>query len=146
MGVVYDMLEAARILSMVRTIAVVGASRNPAKDAYRVPEYLVRAGYEVIPVNPSADKILGRKAYPSLLDIPDDIASRIDVIDVFRPPEEALTIVEQAIEMKRRYGRPHIIWFQPGTSSPEALESAVREGFTVVRGLCIKVVHATMTR
>ena len=146
MSVVYDMLEAARILSTVRTIAVVGASRNPAKDAYRVPEYLVRAGYEVIPVNPSADEILGRRAYPSLLEIPPDIASRIDVVDVFRPPEEALTIVEQASEIRRRHSRPHIIWFQPGTSSPEAVESAIREGFIVVKDLCIKVVHATMTK
>ncbi len=70
------------VLKTARVVAVVGASRNPEKDAYKVPEYLNKAGYRIIPVNPSAEEILGEKAYPSLDDIPDEIAREVDVVDV----------------------------------------------------------------
>ncbi|MET1128531.1 MAG: CoA-binding protein [Thermoproteota archaeon] len=129
------------ILATAKVVAVVGASRSPDKDAGRVPRYLISAGYEVVPINPSADHVAGVKAYPSLLEVPPELASRLDIVDVFRPPEEALEIVRQANELRRRYGRPKVIWFQYGTWTSEAVEEAERLGFIVVYERCMMEEH-----
>jgi predicted CoA-binding protein len=125
------------VLRSARVVAVVGASRNPEKDAYKVPAYLKSKGYRIIPVNPRASEILGEKAYPSLDELPDEIARQVDVVDVFRPPEEALKVVEQAIRLKERTGRDIVVWFQFGTSSDEAVERALQAGLRVVRERCM---------
>ena len=132
-----SMADPAEVLRGARVVAVVGASRSPEKDAYRVPEYLKSKGYRVIPINPRASEILGEKAYPSLDSLPDDIARQVDVVDVFRPPEEAEKVVEQAIRLKERTGRDIVVWFQFGTSSEEAVEKALRAGLKVVRERCM---------
>ena len=132
------------VLKKARVIVVVGASRSPDKDAGKVPRYLMRQGYKVIPVNPFASEIEGVKAYPSLLDIPEDIARNIDVVDVFRPPEEAQRIVDQVLELRRRYGRPWAIWFQKGTANPEAVRRAESEGLVVVADKCMMEEHQRM--
>ena len=124
-----------------RVVAVVGASRSLEKDAGRVPAYLKEKGYEIIPINPRADEILGVKAYPSLLDLPEDLAKRVEVVDVFRPPQEAMEVVRQATELKKRYGRPFVIWFQIGTATVEAVKEARKQGFEVVSGKCMMMEH-----
>jgi hypothetical protein len=129
------------ILATAKVVAVVGASRNPEKDAGRVPRYLIAVGYEVVPINPSADHVAGVRAYPSLLELPPEVASRLNIVDVFRPPEEALEIVRQASELRRRYGRPNVIWFQYGTWTSEAVEEAARLGFIVVYERCMMEEH-----
>ena len=135
--VVRDFKGAGEILAGSRVVAVVGASGTPGKDAYMVPLALLRSGYTVIPVNPRYNELYGVPAYPSLLEIPDDVASSIDIVDVFRPPREAVRIVEDAARLREKVGAPRVIWFQPGTSSEEAVKLAVEKGFTVVDGLCI---------
>ena len=129
--------DPAKVLREARVVAVVGASRNPEKDAYRVPEYLKSKGYKIIPINPRADEILGEKAYPSLASLPDELARRVDVVDVFRPPEEAVRVVEQAIRLKERTGKDIVVWFQFGTSSDEAVDKALKAGLRVVRERCM---------
>ena len=129
--------DPAKVLREARVVAVVGASRNPEKDAYRVPEYLKSKGYKIIPINPRADEILGEKAYPSLDSLPDELARRVDVVDVFRPPEEAVRVVEQAIRLKERTGKDIVVWFQFGTSSDEAVDKALKAGLRVVRERCM---------
>jgi len=143
-GIVYSPAEAASILSSLRVIAVIGASRNPEKDAYRVPAYLKSVGYKIIPINPSAEEIMGEKAYPSLDGIPDDIASRIDAVDVFRPPREANSIVDQVIRFREKHGRPHVLWFQPGTHTDEATARAAEAGLKVVVGHCMMALHRSL--
>ena len=138
------MVEHFRVLREARVIAVVGASRNPAKDAHSVPAYLKERGYRIVPVNPTADEILGEKAYPSLLDLPDDIVRELDVVNVFRPPEEADSIVDQVAELRRRHGRPWAIWFQLGTSTRSAVEKARSMGLIVVDNKCMRVEHRRM--
>src|SRR5436189_5625442 len=76
------------VLKKYRIVAVVGASRNPEKDAHTVPEYPKEHGYTVVPINPGVPQILGEKAYPSLIDVPEGLARGIQVVDVFRPSEE----------------------------------------------------------
>lgn len=89
------------ILKKYRNIAVVGLSRNPAKASYQVAEYLQKQGYNIIPVNPTADKILGQKAYKSLLDIPPETQKTIEIVDIFRPSADVLPIADQAIQLKK---------------------------------------------
>ena len=135
------------VLKRAKVVAVVGASRNPEKDAGRVPTYLKEKGYRIIPVNPRASEILGEKAYPSLDDIPLEVAREIDVVDVFRPPSEAVAVVEAVERLRRRTGRNDIVlWFQPGTESEEALRRAEDLGITVVYGKCMMMEHKAMTR
>ncbi|MEM2639347.1 MAG: CoA-binding protein, partial [Candidatus Bathyarchaeia archaeon] len=76
------------ILSKYRTIAIIGLSRDPEKDSYRVARYLAEHGFKIIPVNPNADVILGEKCYASLPEIPADKQKMIEIVNIFRPPGE----------------------------------------------------------
>ena len=129
--------DPAKVLREARVVAVIGASRNPEKDAHKVPAYLKSKGYKIIPINPKAGEILGEKAYSSLDDLPEELARQVDVVDVFRPPEEAVRVVDQAIRLKERTGKDLVVWFQFGTSSDEAVEKALRAGLRVVRERCM---------
>ncbi|GBC72839.1 hypothetical protein HRbin04_00234 [archaeon HR04] len=125
--------EIRSILSL-KNIAVVGISRDPNKDAHIVPRYLMENGYNIIPVNPLADEILGRKAYKSLKDVPDDV--RIDLVDVFRPSDQVLPIVKEAVEKGVK-----AIWLQLGIYNKEAVEEARRHGIKVVYNRCMMQEH-----
>src|SRR6266702_5323568 len=107
-------------LRKYKTIAVVGASKNPQKDAYTVPQFMKDHGYSIVPINPTADAIVGEKAYPSLMDLPPEIASKVDIVDVFRPSEELPQVAQQVIEMRMKYGRPFAFWAQLGLENEEA--------------------------
>lgn len=125
-----------------KTIAVVGASKNPDKEAHTVPAYLQRHGYKIIPVNPTADSILGEKAYPSILDLPADLASKVEMVGVFRPSEDLPEIARQTVEMKERYGRPFVFWAQLGLESDEAKQILERGKISYVMDRCLKIEHA----
>ena len=133
------------VLRRARVVAVVGASRSLEKDAGRVPAYLKEHGYRIIPVNPRAAEILGEKAYPSLDDIPEEVAREIDVVDVFRPPEEAVEVVKAVARLAERAGKRPVIWFQLGTASEEAVRLAEDLGFDVVVDKCMMREHRAMT-
>ncbi|MCE4615098.1 MAG: CoA-binding protein [Desulfurococcales archaeon] len=140
-----DPVKATKVLKQAKTVAVIGASGTTSKDAYRVPVYLIKHGFDIIPVNPIREELYGRKAYPSLPSIPPDLRSSIDIIDVFRPPSEALRIVKDA-ESIRVNGKPWVIWFQWDTDTEEAVRYAVERGFIVFCGLCIKRFYSSMLR
>jgi len=129
--------EIERVLKNAKTIAVVGLSSNPEKDSYHVAEYLIKQGYEVIPVNPNQEEILGKKCYPSLLSIPEEI--KIDIVDIFRKPEDVPPIVDDAI--KRGVGA---IWMQEGIVNNQAGKKAKEKGLFVVMGKCIMKTHLSM--
>lgn len=124
------------ILRKYRTVAVVGASRDPSKDAHTVPRYLKDHGYRVVPVNPSADQILGEKAYKSLRDIPFDI----DIVDIFRPSDQVGPVVEDALHTKAK-----VIWMQLGIENQGAAEKAKGAGKQVVMDRCMRVEHARLS-
>jgi len=115
------------------TVAVVGCSGTPGKPAYDIPRYLDRQGYDVIPVNPFADELLGREAYDSLAAIPDEI----DIVDVFRPSEEVSGIVDDALERDD----VKVIWLQLGIHDDEAVARAEADGRQVVEDRCMKPEH-----
>jgi predicted CoA-binding protein len=122
--------EIDAILKNSRTIAVIGMSKNPEKDAYTVPEYLMKNGFKIIPVNPTADEILGQKSYKRLSDVPD----QVDIVEVFRPSEDIPNYVEDVVKMK-----PKVFWEQLGIHNPEAEEKIAAAGIKVVYDHCMRV-------
>jgi hypothetical protein len=125
------------ILSQTRTIAVVGLSSKPHRDSHGVARYLQHRGYKVVPVNPNETEVLGETAYPSLLDVPTDVA--IDIVDVFRKAEETPPVAEQAVSIGAR-----VLWLQEGIVSDEARRIAEEGGLTVVMDLCIRTTRARL--
>lgn len=123
--------EIKEILSLKR-VAVVGMSKDPNKAAHQVPKYLLEHGYEIIPVNPTADQILGKKCYKSL----EEVEEEIDIVDIFRPSDQVMPVVEQAIKKK-----PKVIWMQLGIKNEEAAEKAEKHGIKVVQDKCMMEEH-----
>lgn len=124
--------EIKEILSKYRTVAVIGMSKNPEKEAHSIPLYLKRKGYRVIPVNPTADEILGEKAYKSLKEVPD----QVDIVDVFRPSEDVPNYVDAVIEKG-----PKVFWLQLGIENTLAQEKVASAGITVVYNKCMMAEH-----
>jgi predicted CoA-binding protein len=124
------------LLARAKTIAVVGLSESPMRPSHGVSAYMQAAGYRIIPVNPRIAEALGEKSYPSLLEVPAEIARKIDVVDVFRRPEYVDEIVEQAIQ-----SRIPAIWLQEDVINERAAEKARKAGIFVVMDLCILKEH-----
>lgn len=131
--------ELRSILGDAETIAVVGLSSNPLKDSYEVAEFLQRKGYRIVPVNPNETEVLGERAYPTLLDVPEEI--RIDVVDVFRRAEHTPPIAEQAVQVGAR-----VLWLQDGIVNEEAWRIAEAGGLTVIMGVCIRTTSRRLER
>ena len=129
------------ILSKYKTVAVVGASRDASKDSNRVAKYLQAQGFRIIPINPTADEILGEKCYKSLLEMPAEVQKTIEIVDVFRPSADTPAIVEQAVKIKERYDKPYVIWMQLGIINEQAAEMARQAGITVVMNRCMMQEH-----
>jgi len=122
-----------------KTIAVVGLSKDPSKPSHEVASYLQANGFRIIPINPTADFILGEKSYRSLLDLPEDIKRQLDVIDIFRRPEDVPMVVEEAIKIHLNYLRPSVVWIQLGIISETAAKMARDAGMEVVMDRCMKI-------
>jgi predicted CoA-binding protein len=137
-------VDPAEVVKKYKAIAVVGASKNPEKDAYTVPEYLQQHGYTVVPVNPTTDSINGLKTYPSLSAIPDELAKKIEVVDVFRPSEELPQVAKQVVELKKRTGMPLIFWGQEGLENEEAKKILEEAKIDYVMDRCMRVEHRLM--
>lgn len=117
----------------LKNIAVVGMSRHSEKAAQFVPRYLIKHGYNVIPVNPSVTEILGRKSFPSVSSIPNDI----DIVDIFRPSDDVLPVVVDSIKKQGI----KLIWMQEGIYSEQAERVARAEGIKVVYNRCMMAEH-----
>ena len=124
--------EQIKKIYQLKNIVVVGMSKNPEKAAHYVPKYLAEKGYHIIPVNPTADEILGKKCYSDLSDIPD----QVDVVDVFRPSEQVLPVIKEAIKLK-----PKVIWLQEGIHNMEAESLAQNSGIEVIFNRCMLAEH-----
>lgn len=125
------------LLERVRTVAIVGASANALRPSYTVFAYLRRQPqYVVTPINPTLEAIDGVRAFPSLAAYASECGAP-DLVDVFRRPSEALSVVEDAVAAGAK-----AIWFQYGVVNDEAIALAERSGLEVVVDRCIKVEHA----
>ena len=127
--------ELLLIYAQPKTIAVVGASTRAGKPAHDIPRYLQTQGYRIVPINPRGGEVLGTRAFASLHDV--DVA--IDVVEVFRPPEEAEQVARDAVAVGAT-----VLWFQPGTDTGEAAELAANGGLAVIRGRCMGVTHGLL--
>jgi len=116
-----------------KTIAVVGASPKPEKDSHRVSKYLLEAGYNMIPIYPKEDTILGQKVYRSLADIKEEV----DMVVVFRKPE----IVDSVADICIDRGDVKVLWTQIGIVNNEASQKAKDAGISVVQSRCAMVEH-----
>ncbi|MFC4356532.1 CoA-binding protein [Halobium salinum] len=122
-------------------IAVVGCSSTPGKAAHDIPAYLQRHGYEIHPVNPYADEVLGVEAVDSLA----DVEGEIDLVNVFRPSEEVAGIVDQVVERRESRGDVRAVWLQLGIRDDEAAKRAEEAGLRVVQDRCMKVEHERLS-
>lgn len=123
------------LLAAADTIAIVGVSRDSTRDSRIVANHLQRNGYRIVPIHPKAEEILGETAYPSIADVPDDLAAEVDVLNVFRPAEEVPRYVEAAID---RFPNLTGIWTQKGIVHDDAAETAREHGLAVVQDRCIR--------
>ena len=124
------------ILSL-KKIVVVGMSKNSSKAAHYVPKYLSENGYDVTPVNPTTSEILGKKCYSSVSEIDEEI----DIIDVFRPSDQVLPIIQEAIKKK-----PKVIWLQEGIHNSEAEDLAKKAGIKVIFNRCMLAEHQRLSQ
>jgi uncharacterized protein len=122
----------ARIYAETRTIAVVGASHDPAKAAHKIPRYLQEQGYRILPVNPSGGELMGEPVARSLT----EIREPVDVVDVFRPAAEAPQVARDAVAVGAK-----VLWLQQGIVSEEARQVAEAAGLTVVMDRCLGATH-----
>jgi len=116
----------------LKKIAVIGMSRHPIKAAHFVPKYLSEQGFDITPVNPTANEILGKKCYPDISSVQDPI----DIVDVFRPSEQVLPVIQNAIKKK-----PKVIWLQEGIHNEEAENLAREHGIDIVFNRCMLAEH-----
>jgi predicted CoA-binding protein len=130
-----DHLIKRNILESAKRIAVVGLSADRTKPGFIVPDYLQRAGYRIIPVNPRLESVLGEKAYPNLRSIPEPVDGAL----IFRRPEHIVPIVEDAIEIDAGF-----VWMQLGIVNHEAAELARAAGLDVVMDACMRVEHRNL--
>jgi len=119
----------------MKKVAVVGMSKNPDKAAHYVPKYLHENGYDITPVNPNAKIIIKKQCYDKITDVPDEI----DIVDVFRPSEQVLPIIKEAIKKK-----PKVIWLQEGIHNKEAEQLARDTGIDVVYNRCMLAEHSRL--
>lgn len=132
--------DGLRELLSMDPVAVVGCSSTPGKAARDVPEYLRRHGYEVIPVNPYADEVLGREAYDSLA----DVEEAVELVDVFRPSGEVPGIVDEVLARREDRGDVEGLWLQLGIADDGALTRADDAGLATTQDRCMKVEHGRL--
>ena len=123
--------EIRNFLSL-KKVAVIGISRSESKAAHFVPKYLSENGFDIIPVNPNSNEILSKKCYKEITDVEGDI----DIVDVFRPSEDVLPFVRDAIKKN-----PKVIWLQEGIHNEEAENLAREHGIDIVFNRCMLAEH-----
>ncbi len=123
--------EIKQIFSL-KNVSVIGMSKQPEKAAHFVPKYLSEHGFNILPVNPTSNEILNKKCYSNITEVDEPI----DIVDVFRPSDQVLPFVKEAITMK-----PKVIWLQQGIHNQEAEELARKEGIKVVFNRCMLAEH-----
>ncbi len=124
--------EQIRDILSLKKVAVIGMSKHSSKAAHYVPKYLSDNGYDITPVNPTTEEILGKKCYNSVSEVNEEI----EIIDIFRPSDQVLPFVKEAIKKN-----PKVIWLQEGIHNFEAEELARKQGIKVVYNRCMLAEH-----
>jgi hypothetical protein len=130
--IITDDNKIKQLLEKTKTIAILGLSPKPERDSNRVAIYLKAQGYRIIPVRPGQNEILGEKAYASL----DDIEDPVDIVDVFRNPDQLMAHAHEAIRLK-----PKVFWMQLDIENEEAASLLTAAGIDVIQNRCMKMEH-----
>ncbi len=129
-------MDIGSILTTFRHVAVVGISDRPDRPSNAVSRYLKDAGYELYPVNPSLDEVIGLKCWPSLSAIPEEKRKLIEMVVIFRKPADVPPVVDEAIAIGAR-----VVWMQLGIANDGAAEKASKAGLEVVQNRCVAIEH-----
>jgi hypothetical protein len=129
--------EQIRDILSLKKVVVIGMSKHSSKAAHYVPKYLSDNGYDITPVNPTTNQILDKKCYNSV----SEITEEIDIVDIFRPSDQVLPVIQEAIKKK-----PKVIWLQEGIHNSEAEELARKEGIKVVYNRCMLAEHQRLLK
>lgn len=126
-------------LSDIKTIAVIGCSSNTYRTSNHITDYLIKAGFEVIPINPNETEVFGKHSYDSILDLPDDL--QVDLVDIFRNKKYTDEMVQEIVEWSNRTGQKPVVWTQLDVSTDQAKERAEQNGLPYVENRCLMVEH-----
>ena len=137
-------MDIEQILENTSNIAVIGLSKNELRDSYQVSAYMKNAGYNIIPVNPTIDSVMGVKSHNSLKNIPEDVLKNIELVNVFRKSEFVNEIVDEVIEINKKYGRIHTIWMQLGIFYEEIDRISEENKLNIITNKCIKIEHGRL--
>ena len=129
-------MDIASILTKYKHIAIVGLSEKPERASNGVARYMIQAGYTIYPVNPSLHEVLGLECWPSLSAIPVEKRELIEIVDIFRKPQDVPPVVDEAIAIGAK-----VVWMQLGITNEAAAEKARNAGLDVVQNRCILVEH-----
>ena len=129
-------MNIASILTKYKHVAIVGLSDKPDRPSHAVARYLMHAGFTVYPVNPSVSSVLGLECWPSLSAIPAEKRELIEIVDIFRKPQDVPAIVDETIAIGAK-----VVWMQLGITNEAAAEKARKAGLDVVQNRCISVEH-----
>ena len=137
-------MDIEQILENTSNIAVIGLSKNELRDSYQVSSYMKNAGYNIIPVNPTIDSVMGVKSHNSLKNVPEDVLKNIELVNVFRKSEFVNEIVDEVIEINKKYGRIHTIWMQLGIFYDEIDRISKENKLNIITNKCIKIEHGRL--
>ena len=137
-------MDIEQILENTSNIAVIGLSKNELRDSYQVSAYMKNAGYNIIPVNPTIDSVMGVKSHDSLKNVPEDVLKNIELVNVFRKSEFVNEIVDEVIEINKKYGRIHTIWMQLGIFYDEIDRISEENKLNIITNKCIKIEHGRL--
>lgn len=135
--IIEDAPSRMEILRRFRHIDMVGLSAKPSRPSHFAAIYMLSEGYDVTPVNPREEEILGRRSFASLRELAEQTGRTPEIVDIFRKPAEVPAIVDEAISLGAR-----VIWMQLGIENREAAGRAVEAGLDVVMDRCVKIEHA----
>ena len=133
-----------QIFENTSNIAVIGLSKNELRDSHQVSVYMKNAGYNIIPINPTIDSVMGLKSYNSLKNIPEDVLKNIELVNVFRKSEFVNEIVDEVIEINKKFGKIHTIWMQLGIFYDEIDKISKENKLNIITNKCIKIEHGRL--
>ena len=133
-----------QIFANTSNIAVFGLSKNELRDRYQVSVYMKNAGYNIIPINPTIDSVMGVKSYDNLKNIPENILKNIELVNVFRKSEFVKEIVDEVIEINKKYRKIHTIWMQLGVFFNEVDNISKESKLNIITNKCIKIEHGRL--
>ena len=133
-----------QIFENTSNIAVIGLSKNELRDSYQVSAYMKNAGYNIIPINPTIDSVMGVKSYNSLKNIPEEVLKNIELVNVFRRSEFVEEILDEVIEINKKFGKIHTIWMQLCIFYDRVDRISEENKLNIITNKCIKIEHGRL--